>query len=816
MDMARIAGPLQQLTKKDKSFFWSAECDAAFRLLKEKLTTAPLLRRPDFNHPFILQTDWQPAGMGAILSQEIDGIEHVIAYAIKSLNVHKQHYAPTEGELLAVMWAIRHFYCYLHGNFFILETDHKALTYLLTSKNLSTKLTRYAMELQEYDFELRYRPGIAHANVDALYRLPQSAPELDLPHDNSPPASSLDHMHKRGTIDLDNHDITATPPSVFMLRSTPLGVDPNLDRGEETPDSPEQKVIYLSTPPEIVDLTTSHEPGQGIDEEDVWPPTDDGPPIEEDTACRNCGTQDAPERMLICDQCSEGYHMECLDLPLDIIPSGKWHCTACDATGLKNMAPRTSTVDITQDLDVLCYLESRTYNPEAICSRQDKQRIYSRAQNYILKDGKLFVRPNARYHWPRIVPSIDERPKIIAQCHDEIGHFGIVRTCSVLQNRFYWPNITHDVRDYINNCATCATKKASFLLPDELQSFPVSARFDRLHIDLMGPFPETPKGNKYITCCIDAFTKWAEACPVPNKEAHTVANFFLANIISRHGVPQTVVSDNGREFDGEFTKVLEDSYIEHRHSSPNHPQTNGLVERFNQTLRRAIQRSIQDNQADWDLHVDKVLFGYRIGIQASTAYSPFELLYGRPATLPIQNSYRPTDYIDIGTSGNDTAEPARQLLEKSAPFNEVFEKASMNLQRAQDRQQRDFQKRHLPRNRPLEECATEATFKLPRIKEEEECPLSGAPGPSREELPETSTLRLQPGAFVMIKNPHKKNKLDSDLLGPYRFVKYTNDTHTVAILQSKSNKGWKENVLKISLFSLNIYRRNDASQQQPQ
>ena len=272
-------------------------------------------------------------------------------------------------------------------------------------------------------------------------------------------------------------------------------------------------------------------------------------------------------------------------------------------------------------------METTKYNID--WTRQEKRRVYRRAQNYNLQDGHLYFRPNARYHWPRKVPNIEDRPGLIKVCHDDLGHFGIVRTCFVLQERFYWSNMTHDVRDFVNKCGTCATKKASFLLPDKLQSFPISARFGRVHIDLMGPFPVTPRGNRYVVCRIDAFTKWPEAAAIPNKEASTLAHFFLSDIISRHGAPQTVVSDNGREFNGEFLRLLEDCHIEHRHSSPNYPHTNGLVERFTQTLRQALQKSVKDHK-DWDLHLNKVLFDYRIGMQASTQCSPFELLYAIP------------------------------------------------------------------------------------------------------------------------------------------------------------------------------------------
>lgn len=892
-DMARIASPIQNLTRKDVPFIWDDACEAAFQLLKELLTSAPLLRRPNFNIPFILQTDWQPAGMGAILSQNINGTEHVIAYASKSLNTHERHYAPTEGELLACLWAIRHFHCYLHGHPFVLETDHKALTYLLTSKNLSTKLTRYAMELQEYDFEMRHRPGHLHTNVDALSRL-LPPPPLPPPPPSPPPPPLEDppcmyallpcpekssessesprpvDMHKRGTpsqaplpIDpLFLEFLEAMPcllespvPTSMHKRGTVADPIPDLDLEFESlpsilmthfasPEAPvdltggesdtgSQKVIYISSSQEAAHasnrLAIPSLPAQG----DPQAPfeRDEGPPINPNTACRTCESQENPETMLICEGCQDGFHIDCLDPPLDSIPDGTWYCLSCDALGMRNDMPRTNDRDITLDKNVLQYMETAKFSVD--WTRQEKQRVYRRAKNYFLQDGHLYFRPNARYHWPRKVPNIEDRPNLIKACHDDLGHFGIVRTCFVLQERFYWSNMTHDVRDFVNSCGTCATKKASFLLPDKLQSFPISARFDRVHIDLMGPFPVTPRGNKYVVCCIDAFTKWPEAAAIPNKEASTVADFFLSDIISRHGAPQTVVSDNGREFDGEFLRLLEDCYIEHRHSSPNHPQTNGLVERFNQTLRQALQKSVKDHK-DWDLHLNKILFGYRIGMQASTQCSPFELLYGRPAVIPIQNSCRPKSFVSLDDPEYDANERARQLIIKTAPFQDLYEAACTNMRRAQERQQRDFQQRHIARTRELPEDdiernallqdkrhktqhATRASedypYKIikppttPPVKHEDfsraavgPSALISATGHRPQEMDSIRDLntQLQYGDFVMIKNPHKRNKLDKDLIGPYKFISFTDETCTVALLLTNSGKGWKESIYNIS------------------
>jgi hypothetical protein len=194
--MASVAHPLQLLLRKSVPYIWDDFCEHAFNQLKRMLTTAPLQRRPDFSRKFILATDWQPTGCAAILSQELPLVtrlnpdqmrsemaECVIAYASKGLSETEQHYAPTEGELLALVWAVKHFRPYLFGNPFVLITDHKALTWLNTATNLSAELVRYSLILQEYDFEVRYRPGTSHGNADALSRMPCLVPEPFLSDD---------------------------------------------------------------------------------------------------------------------------------------------------------------------------------------------------------------------------------------------------------------------------------------------------------------------------------------------------------------------------------------------------------------------------------------------------------------------------------------------------------------------------------------------------------------------------------------------------------------------------------------------------------
>ena len=170
-DFSRIARPLYQLTKKDVLFKWKKEQQQSFEILKEKLTTSPVLAHPDFDKLFYLLTDGSSEGLGAVLTQLNEkGQEQVIAYASKSLQGAQKNYAATELECLAVVWAVELFHHYLGVKPFIIITDHSALTWLHTSA-MKGRRARWILRLQPYNFEIKHRPGKDNANADALSRL---------------------------------------------------------------------------------------------------------------------------------------------------------------------------------------------------------------------------------------------------------------------------------------------------------------------------------------------------------------------------------------------------------------------------------------------------------------------------------------------------------------------------------------------------------------------------------------------------------------------------------------------------------------------
>ncbi|CAN6570891.1 unnamed protein product [Malus baccata var. baccata] len=163
-DFSKISTPLCRLLQKDVTFDFNEECEKAFKHLKEMLTSAPIIRPPDWSIPFELMCDASNYALGAVLGQRKDKQPHVIYYASQTLNDAQLNYSTTEKELLAVVFALDKFRSYLLGT----KTDHAALKYLLTKKEAKPRLIRWMLLLQEFDIEIRDKKGSENVVADHL------------------------------------------------------------------------------------------------------------------------------------------------------------------------------------------------------------------------------------------------------------------------------------------------------------------------------------------------------------------------------------------------------------------------------------------------------------------------------------------------------------------------------------------------------------------------------------------------------------------------------------------------------------------------
>src|SRR5579884_1270967 len=218
-------------------------------------------------------------------------------------------------------------------------------------------------------------------------------------------------------------------------------------------------------------------------------------------------------------------------------------------------------------------------------------------------------------------------------------HFGFDGTYQRIAIRYWWNGMGTDIKNFIRSCETCQ-RTGGRITKQPLHPIKVGQSFDRIVIDLVGPCKVIKKRNRYIAVAIDPLTKWPEAKAIPNKEASTIAKFIFEEIICRYGCLKELQSDQGTEFTAQVIEELTTRFgIKHKFSSLYHPQTNGIVERFNRTLCGILQKYCIALDEQWDVYIPSALFAYRILRNNTTKHEPFFLTYGRDAQLPIDLKY---------------------------------------------------------------------------------------------------------------------------------------------------------------------------------
>ena len=312
-------------------------------------------------------------------------------------------------------------------------------------------------------------------------------------------------------------------------------------------------------------------------------------------------------------------------------------------------------------------------------SEAQKKQLVNQSKHYLVKNNLLFKKDrNNPNNLVKVVQKYEMDP-VLYMFHNDptAAHASKDRMMDKMKKRFFWPQMFQDISTYVESCDACQRRGKS-KRQEPLHPIPVGAPFYQIGIDYVGPLNITSQGNKYIIVAMDYMTKWPEAKPVKEATAQETVTFIYESIICRHGCPGKILTDRGTHFNNQLLKgLLKKFEITHLMSTPYHPQTNGLVERFNRTLIEALARTATNHLNDWDKFIAPVLFAYRTSAHSTTKISPFFLVYGREAKLP-------TDSTEMEEESNLIEHIDHQVTHLSDVRNDVQQQIKSEQQKQKD------------------------------------------------------------------------------------------------------------------------------------
>lgn len=617
---SKIASPLTKITGK-KPFHWGPEQQQAFDSLKTALQSTPLLTLPNSHDKFILDTDASDVAIGAELLQIQDGVEKVIAYGSFSLSSAQRRYCTTRKELLAIVRFTQHFRHYLLGREFLVRTDHNSLLWLMNFKEPQGQLARWLEVLSQYNhMKIQHRPGKSHTNADVLSRYSIDQPCPEMSIFVKPENLPCGGCKHCVRVHAQWQDFVEID-NVVPLSSTPVNTGDNASQKERPIPQEDTKAV--------------EEESKGVLANTVSVNDNDGYGIQYTT------------QQLCTEQSKDP------DLQL-----------------------------------ILFYLQNKENPPENevyIAGPAAKKYLVNKEQFFLNEDSVLCNK--AKNDLVRLVIPKTYSEEVLKLNHDipVTGHQGIDRTTARIKKKFYWYKMGDTIKSYIRSCNICNEhKKASRKARCPLTQYHAGAPMERVHIDFLGPLPETSSGNTNILVMIDQFTKWVEIVPLPSQTAEVTAKAAVNEFFTRFGCPFSIHSDQGRNFESQLFKSLCETFkIYKTRTTPYRPSANGQVERVNRTLMDAVRCFVSKTQKDWDEFLPQLACALRSSVNRMTGLTPNQMMLGREVNLPSDLVFRPPR--------NEVQENEQDYVDRlKEAMHQAHEVARENLKTNQKHMKRDY------------------------------------------------------------------------------------------------------------------------------
>ena len=829
-DCANLSAPLTRLLVKGADFVWTPVLQECFDLLKQRLADDCLRNHYDSSLECELYTDCSDYASGAVLSQKVEVRpneyeDRVLAYFSRTLTEAERNYSTYQKECLAIVCAIKYFHQFLAGRHFTLFTDHYSLASVLRWKDPPMRIARWLQYLSTYHFTAKYKAGSTLLNADAMSRLPshyvrKKLLPSDLPGQLEFGGSELGSLSANARLKdmIEDHipnilEVQARTPigpiSVSYLSVLSNSVVPRRsNRLLPQPSNPIPSVPPLSPLPDLVE-DEDEDPSNAnnisipeVNPTELFPDVPSSSNFElselQSYVGRTFIDSDNQIKYVITDVWFDDYSQEFVGTRAPADGSFASPEDLQDAFLMDYFLSELShsPVETLSNSFGVSDLDDRFRDSVRHCLTE----WYSKG---VLKPHEVFMIPDEHetFHFYRrqydhetlvdtyqlIIPSGHSgtviKQQLLYACHDGCGHLRFHKMYEELVKRCWWPGMYADAKSYSRSCNSCqisGTRRDRQEKQVKLLSLPPVYRpFQRVSVDILS-LDSLNKKKRYLLVAVDHFSKWVEAESFERDiTAEDVNDFMMSHFFLRHGVPEVILADNGSNITANQLNALmfQELGAQCKNTTTYHPQANGQVERFNDSICSLLKHHLSDHDhSHWPKYVDATVFALNTSVNATTGFTPFFLVHGREARRIIDRQL--PDWA--GTKWNqvkwrDFADSVVQTLRQCHAV------ASSRIQHV-----------HSMYNQPRAIHRLQSSL-LPLYR-----PTFISPDDHSESLPSSSSRRITrtflPGDSVLIYVPvtqprkdqrHLVAKLTKFWRGPFQVIRSINDVTYLVQVQGK-------------------------------
>ncbi|KAJ9697179.1 hypothetical protein PVL29_009102 [Vitis rotundifolia] len=648
-----ICEPIFRLLRKNQPTVWNDDCQLAFEKIKEYLLSPPVLVPPMPGRPLLLYLSVSDMALGCMLAQLDDsGKERAIYYLSKRMLEYEMRYVMIERLCLALVWATRRLRHYMTEYSVHLISRLDPLRYLFDRPALTGRLMRWLVLLTEFDIQYVSQKSIKGSIVaDHLASLPTSEDrpvDDDFPDEEFVALTSLSGwcMYFDGAANQLGYGIgvlLVSPQGDHIPRSIRLAF---FNRHPITNNIVEYEACILG-------LKTALE--LGIRQIEVFGDSNLVlRQIQGDWKTRDVKLK--PYHAYLELLVARFDDLRCVHLPraqnrfadalatlassVDI-PIG---AVVCPLLIELRSAPAycclIGETEVQDDLpwyhDIYQFLRSGTY-PD-VATAKDRRALRQLATRFVICGDTLYRRSADgmlllcldRASADRVMREVHA-----GVCGPHMGGHMLAR--KIMRTGYFWLTMETDCCQFVQKCPECQIHGDLIHAPSsELHALTSPWPFSVWGIDIIGKIsPKSSSGHEFILVAIDYFTKWVEAASYTRLTSARVASFIRSHIICRYGVPHELISDRGVHFRAEVDTLLQKYSIRHHRSSAYRPQTNGAVEAANKNIKRILRKMVETSR-DWSEKLPFALWAYRTSFRTSTGATPYSLVYGMEAVLPVE------------------------------------------------------------------------------------------------------------------------------------------------------------------------------------